>query len=93
MSEMSLAFIGNASAVVGRSEGEKRGAEAFSIRRLEGSRWRFRRTRHLWGLKATLIRADREVMLLIVAAMPKLGFPAGWRSSCGAFKLCHPDRD
>jgi hypothetical protein len=30
-------------------------AEAFSIRRLEGSRWRLRRTRQLWELNASLV--------------------------------------
>src|ERR1700680_2941737 len=33
------------------------GAEAFSIRRQEGSRWRLRRTRHLWRLVAVLVPA------------------------------------
>jgi hypothetical protein len=30
-------------------------AEAFSIRRQEGSRWRLRRTRQLWGLVDALV--------------------------------------
>jgi len=47
MTEMSLALIGNASAREGRSEEVR--AEAFSIRRLEGSRWRLRRTRLIYG--------------------------------------------
>jgi hypothetical protein len=41
----SLALIGNASAVRGRIGAEMVAAEAFSIRRLGGSRWRLRRTR------------------------------------------------
>jgi hypothetical protein len=45
MSVESLAFIGNASAREGRNEEVRVAAEAFSIRRLEGSRWRLRRTR------------------------------------------------
>ena len=50
----SLAFIGNASA---HKSGGRRAAraEAFSIRRQEGSRWRLRRTRHLWRLVALLV--------------------------------------
>ena len=46
---LSLALIGNGSAEKCR---ERAGwwAEAFSIRRLEVSRWRLRRTRELWLL-------------------------------------------
>ena len=42
-------------------------AEAFSIRRLEGSRWRLRRTRQLWGLKAALVLASPMVALPTVS--------------------------
>jgi hypothetical protein len=45
LAEKSLALIGNASAVKGRIGAEIAAAEAFSIRRLGGSRWRLRRTR------------------------------------------------
>jgi hypothetical protein len=55
MSEKSLAFIGNASADESLSEDVPVRAEAFSIRRLEGSRWRLQRTRQLWKLNASLV--------------------------------------
>jgi len=44
LSEWSLALIGNAWAHDIRGEEVHVLAEAFSIRRLEGSRWRLRRT-------------------------------------------------
>jgi len=43
---LSLGLIGNASAHDGRSKGIRVAAEAFSISRREGSRWRLRRTRY-----------------------------------------------
>jgi len=48
--ELSLALIGNAS---GQTFGAERGSrsEAFSIRRLGGSRWRLRRTRSAMGFE------------------------------------------
>jgi hypothetical protein len=50
LSEWSLALIGNAS---GQTLGAERGSrsEAFSIRRLGGSRWRLRRTRGAMGFE------------------------------------------
>jgi len=50
-----------------RGEAVRVRAEAFSIRRLEGSRWRLRRTRHLWGLKAALVPILVMAVLLIAA--------------------------
>src|ERR1039458_2153672 len=54
-------------------------AEAFSIRRLEGSRWRLRRTRQLWGLKAALIGPFPMCTLPSVSAMAGVGLEMGWR--------------
>jgi hypothetical protein len=54
LSGWSLAFIGNASAHKAEAK-TYTPAEAFSIRRLEGSRWRLRRTRQLWKLNASLV--------------------------------------
>jgi hypothetical protein len=48
--EWSLALIGNASAGYLQTEKESR-PEAFSIRRLGGSRWRLRRTRCAMGFE------------------------------------------
>ena len=64
LSDSSLALIGNASAhdSLGRRRAPR--AEAFSIRRLEGSRWRLRRTRQLWGLKAALVRPGLQLSRL-----------------------------
>ena len=57
MAGWSLALIGNASAHKIEARTARR-AEAFSIRRLEGSRWRLRRTRQLWGFNAALVPKD-----------------------------------
>ena len=74
LSGSSLAFIGNASAHETRGEDVDFLAEAFSIRRLEGSRWRLRRTRQLWGLKAALVPTILMKVLLIVIGSASLGF-------------------
>ena len=52
---LSLGLIGNASAARYPGRRRERRAEAFSISRLEGSRWRLRRMRQLCGLKAALV--------------------------------------
>ena len=56
--EWSLALIGNASA---QTLGVERGSrsEAFSIRRLGGSRWRLRRTRCAMGFERQLAAKSR----------------------------------
>ena len=55
---LSLALIGNAS---GQTLGVERGSrsEAFSIRRLGGSRWRLRRTRCAMGFECQLAAKSR----------------------------------
>src|SRR5271168_1121222 len=55
---LSLALIGNAS---GQALGVERGSrsEAFSIRRLGGSRWRLRRTRCAMGFERQLATKSR----------------------------------
>jgi hypothetical protein len=53
VSGWSLALIGNASGQ-DLEEREKSRSEAFSIRRLGGSRWRLRRTRCAMGIESTL---------------------------------------
>jgi hypothetical protein len=51
-SGLPLALIGNASGQTFARDGSR--SEAFSIRRLGGSRWRLRRTRGAMGFESTL---------------------------------------
>src|ERR1035437_6453924 len=55
---LSLALIGNASGKT-VEEGQKSRSEAFSIRRLGGSRWRLRRTRCAMGFERQLAAKSR----------------------------------
>jgi hypothetical protein len=57
-SGLSLALIGNASGQ-DLEEREKSRSEAFSIRRLGGSRWRLRRTRCAMGFECQLAAESR----------------------------------
>jgi hypothetical protein len=58
-SVLSLALIGNASGKT-VEEGQKSRSEAFSIRRLGGSRWRLRRTRCAMGFECQLAAESRS---------------------------------
>jgi len=65
-----------------------RRAEAFSIRRLEGSRWRLRRTRQLWGLKAALVPPILVAVPLVFPVSARVAFERGQRHGTAAWEAC-----
>src|SRR5258708_3135568 len=89
--QKSLALIGNASAHKIEEETAPR-AEAFSIRRLEGSRWRLRRMRSAMGFECHFgthsTRVDAEVCESHSPSHLRSRSYTGWFSRAMAAGFC-----
>ena len=94
VSDLSLALIGNASGQTFVGEGGLE-SEAFSIRRLGGSRWRLRRTRCAMGFEwrlvaesstgRTLVNGDGGVVMGESAADARQSMRGPWHGSVWAW--------